>query len=544
MVTKLKLGLKVFLTAVLVVVVLTSAVPTVVVPISAAPSAAAPTSPAPSVAVSTSAAFEGALANAPLSPEFDLSRIYLKNPLSRKVALEIGTGEDSLRFEGTLSKQVKLSGEEIQVIAMSVLSDMGITFLEFREMQAEIRKSLAEPKAMTPEEREQFISDLLAVMKLPGATDDILGLFNKIAAGKSEEEILKETLIEKALDEADPLGALGVLDALEAIDRSWQAYNKKWQNFEYLNKSKIIVDEFYTALQREIDKYKAEKGYKGVLIFKAEAIRSGFHFLNSYSSFSPPNTQVWELELVLEQKTITGEDTLEGATSGELGSLAGHYEGRYKLHVKSQLKEFSKEFLNNYKLIGTQTCENLENIALSVAQGVYCDECQYGSPSGLLQGWGNNLNARAVVDWEIQGACEADMFENGSMAFGVDPNRIESIRNNFSELTNNIYLVVERRINDGYFYYSYVILPIAIKAIPNQKKVYLEYSDGPYEGKATEGQWYDCPAECGPRALTALKNRLNTGGWYEEEYAWDYRIHSPWEDEDGTVAPLLLSLVE
>jgi len=514
MVTKLKHLLKIFLTASMAVAVLMSLL-IVGIPAEAAP----------------------------LSPEFDLSRIYLVNQTGHKVALEIGIEGDTVRFEGFLSKQVNLTGEEIQEIAMRVLSEMGMTFLEFKEMQAFVKASLAKPKTMTADEREQFIADITAMLNLPAHSGDVIGLFNKVAAGKSEEEALTETLVEATVDTVGPVGAL------DAVERSWQTYDKKWQNFEYLNRSQIIIDAFYAALQREIDEYKAEKGYKGVLVFKASAIRSGFKFFNNYiHPEAPLNTQVWTIEIVLDQNTITGEDTLEGALNGELGSLAGHYEGWYKLNVHSQLKNFAYGYMGSYSDIPIQplTLASISNIADDVADEYHCSHCSWLSINGGSAFGGSifDEDARATVDWEVAGSCEADLFENGAMVFGVNQERIESISNNFIGLTGKQEVYAQKSGNDLRLG-GEVFLPVTYKAVPNQKKVYVEYAGGPYDESTPYSNFsgyfdYGCP-----QAITAsLVSSLNAGGWVVEEYAWDYRIHSPWEDENGTLSPFIMSLVE
>lgn len=489
------------------------------------------------IMILTFTSFSAPSANAaPLSPEFDLSRIYLKNELGHKVALEVGTGDDTLRFEGTLSKQVKLSGEEIQEIAMRVLGNMGITFLEFRTMQAEVKKSLAPPESMTTEEREQFISDLLAMLNL-GDAGDVAGLFNKVASGKSEEEAIKETLIDKALETVGPIGAL------DAVERSWQSYDQKWQNFEYINKSKIKIDAFYDELQKEIDKYKAEKGYKGVMIFKATALRSDFKFLNNYTPDNAPlNTQLWTLELMLDQKTVTGEDTIEGALNGEVGSLAGHYGGRYKLNVYSQMKNLLSGYWGADAIpLQPQTIANLNSRMHQVAVN-HISNFANGESGGWVTGGGTirfqeDEEKRATVDWKIEGDCQAEILENGSMVFGVDEGRIESINNNFSGFIGHMAVHVGKYYDYTTFYEASIKIPVKLNAIVNQKKVYVEYLNEPYELITSISP---DSIQVGAAALAAL----NAGGWYVAEDAWDYRIHSPWEDEQGTVQPMLLSLVE
>ena len=470
-----------------------------------------------------------------LSPEFDLSRIYLKNPLGHKVNLEIGPEGDTLLFEGLLSKQVNLTDSEIQAIAMQILVDMGINLLEFKEMQAEVRASLAPPKAMTPAEREEFIADLTSMMKLPGYTGEVLGLFNKVAGGKTEEEAIKESIIEKVLEEAGPIGAL------DAVERSWQNYNKRWQNFESANKSKRLVDEFYQTLQRRIDDYKAEKGYKGTVVFKSTATRTGFSFLNSDDSQegNSLNTQLWTLEIMLDQKTVTGEDTLEGSLNGELGSLAGHYEGSYKLTVKTKFKYFYM-----FPFPNKNTQDNLESLADNIVH--ICDSVDFTDRrtySSIIPKFDENY--RATIDWELQGLCEADLFENGSMVFGVLQDRIESIYNNFTGLSYK-HTTTAERFSPVHYYSVSVSIPCSIKAIPNQKKLYIDYAEGPYNESHynLSHYFYTDYKDCAILLVTELKALVNAGGWIVDEYFWNYSIHNPWEGEDGTIAPMILSLVE
>lgn len=270
-----------------------------------------------------------------------------------------------------------------------------------------------------------------------------------------------------------------------------------------------------------------------MIVIKATAEREGFLFYNRNYGSGPLNKQQWTLEAILDQVTVEGEDTLEGAVGGSLGSLAGRYEGSYKLTVKSNLKALANlwypyESVNQPVL---QFMKNLKNLATEASQQHSCANCpHFDSRSGYVRTDPFDAGGKALISWEIEGGCEAQVFENGAMAFGVDAERLESVRNDFSGLTGKQVVVTDRVVpyDQNFLVAAGVALPFELKAVPNQKKLYVKYGT-PYIDDSTAYIPTYVFVSCQSDLESRLFNSILAGGWDTQEYFWDDSLHSPWE---------------
>lgn len=284
--------------------------------------------------------------------------------------------------------------------------------------------------------------------------------------------------------------------------------------------AKAWLNAFYEELQRRIDYTKNQKReddtYWVINFDKATGQRHNFSFFGVGG-----NNQTWELTMRLQQTEQTGEFSFDSGNVA--GSAAGTYEGEYTIKTDSDLTAFAAFPQESIMNIGVHGDNMLWNI--SITKQLNPNNEMYVEP--MSQGIAQNTRI-------LKGRCSAYVHESGEIQLHVEPGK-EEIRNSFKDIIFVIHEVSRNGLTGEFLYHS--ALDAEIKAIPDEKKVYVTYADTGYfvEGNPE----YDWDA-----VKWNLAEGLEIGALFDNEdligepdyYDWDEsEIWKPWDESIKTM---------
>ncbi len=442
----------------------------------------------------------------------DRSRLRLENDIGHTVLFTFA----DMQMQGKLAKQSPLSEEELQQLIDKTLKEMGLTEEEVGKMHDELEKAQRDGE-LTQEEIDQFKEDLKTMFDLAGlgsvvdvleilAPDgDTLGGLGNIAMDKAKDRAQKiatdsfsdvaKELVKKGLKAVD------VAKALDVIQRAMTKDREKWDNRIKASALKAELNEIYSRLQQAIDKAKKDKDSKWQIRFKqATAQRRNFSFFGVEA-----NSQVWTLDMILEQTESTGEFSFD--SKNVAGTAAGTYEGRYTMTIDSDLIGFASRPQDAARQIGIhgQVIEELEQYVLS-------------SPYSFdlhADGRGEAKNQRVIT-----GTCSVYILSSGQMQMELVEERDE-VHNEFND--------IKIKFTSSASAQGFTIDLTQwgnIKAKRDEKLVYIdypEYSTEYWNGeeRPREGNgWIPPNDEFGVAQYSGPQN----GGWDDSD------IWIPWDD--------------
>mgnify|MGYP000844169539 CR=1 FL=1 len=487
-------------------------------------------------------------------PGFDSSRIRMENKIGHKVVLEF----DQIKLYGSLTRQTPMSDEELKKLIEETMKELGIESLEKLNEAVEKAKQWDE---ITEEEISQFLEDLAKAVRVhPGGdkVGDAIEVLDKLrtnildgseAGGELGADMLKDFIIKllvkemnKRLIESDFLMpndlllqeylenydklknaksgleySLHLLEFLNLLIEKYMQDQQKWKDRVEASLAKALLDQFYEELQKKIDKAKNENRDKGKWVIefdKSTAQRHNFSFFGVGG-----NNQTWELMMRLEQTESTGDFSFE--SENVAGTSAGTYKGEYTLTTDSDLTFFAASPGESIMNIGIHG-ENMKWL-VNAAKMAHPNNDYYAEP--VSHGTARNIRT-------LKGSCSAYVLESGEIQLNIEHGR-EEIKNKFENLKIVINEVAHNGLNGEFLYQE--AIDAEIKAIPDEKKVYIEYEKYGYFVKGNPK--YDWGASIANlaegRGIAVMFNDLEGEPGY---YDWDdSEIWKPWDESIKTM---------
>lgn len=491
-------------------------------------------------------------ARAELPPGIDRSRIKSENNIGHKVVLE----SDQIKFNGSLTKQTPLSEEELKKLIEETMKELGIDSIEKLNEMVEKAKKWDE---ITQEDIDKFIEDLIKTIGTVPSADkvaDILDVLNKIRTNDNADQalgdlligylkdgIIKEredylqgeldrlaesgndnSLLKHQLDSynnlkniGDKLSAsLGYIEFMQLLLEKYGQDQQKWKDRLEGAQAKAMLNKFYEELQKKIDKAKNDKkdeSYWLIDFNNAKDQRQNFSFFGVEG-----NNQTWELTMKLKQTQSTGDFSFD--SDNVAGSAAGTYEGDYTIKTDSDLGAFAANPRESIMEIGIhgENMKYLENLALMLHPNnqYYAEATTPGSARNIRI---------------LKGSCTAYVLKSGEIQLSVGAGE-EKIQNIFRNLNIAINEVTHDGLSGEFLYHE--ALDAEIKAIPDDKKVFVEYADtGRFVAGDPSYNWdaVKWNLEMGLEIKVMFED-LEGEGYYDWD---DSEIWKPWDDSIKTM---------
>lgn len=486
------------------------------------------------------------IASAVIPSGIDISRLRLENKIGHTVQLESG----ELELKGKLARQTPMTEEELEKLIKEAMEELGIKNIEqFNEMVEKAKQW----DQITKEEVDEFIKDLIKTVGLASGIASALikmvddfrtngisgtdGLFDasmesfvyfsekylEQKAAELAKEGLSAGIDYQILDETrkqykkmgDRVGKfVGWAEYMKFLAEKYMRDQQKWKEITDAAKAKAQLNNFYDELQKKIDDFKnknRDKGYWQIEFNHATAQRQNFSFFGVGG-----NNQTWELTMKLKQTQSTGDFSFDAENVA--GSAAGTYEGEYTIKTDSELTVFASDPGTAIYEIG----EHGENFRWEeeTRKNMHANNRLY--VESVSVGKANNIRT-------VKGQCRAYVLKDGEVQLTVDDGA-QTIQNEFDGINIRINEVMHDGLSGKFL--SHEALDAEIKALPSEKKVYIEYSpiavfvagNPDYSWEATI---YNLQQGYG---LAVSFSEL------EGLYDWDdSEIWTPWDDEVKTM---------
>jgi len=450
----------------------------------------------------------------------DRSRLRIENDIGYTVLFTFG----DLEMRGKLAKQSPLSEEEIQQLIDKTLKEMGLTEEDVGKMHDELDKVQRDGE-LTKEEVEQFKKDLKTVFDLGGVGNvvdvleiidpegDKLGAIGNIIKDQVNDKVVKKVAKDIATDSLTDVGkarvdkglkvfkVADIVKALDVVRRAMTKDREKWSNREKASELKAKLNEIYRRLQQAIDEAKKDKESKWQISFKqATAQRPNFSFFGVDA-----NSQVWTLDMLLEQTESTGEFSFD--SKNVMGTAAGTYEGKYTMKIDSDLIGFASKPQDAVRQIGING-QVIEEVEQAAAASPYTTDIQ-------ADGRGDARNWRV-----IKGTCSVYILPSGEMQMQMSEESDE-VQNNFSNIKIKFHAKASAQgftieLNQWGHITAKTDEKLVYIVYPEYSTEYWNGEERPREG----GGWIPPNDEFGLAEYSGPQN----GGWDDSD------IWTPWDD--------------
>ncbi len=333
--------------------------------------------------------------------------------------VKFSTGKEALLFEfgkvsieGELQQIYPFTKKEIDNIVQDSLRATGLTELDIKEANDKVEKA-RRATDFTQEDVERIKENIFTSMETVPAAGEVAALVRMIDScmkssswddiGTASADLLEKGMTAKVKETAsgfiDRTGELGenvnkrfewmekitsIVTFSDMLADAQTHDRQKWQDIAAGAEAKRLLNDFYEALQDNIENYKQKSDKAGwsINFDQASDNRRVFKFFGvDY------NYQYWYLDMIMSQKS-----------TNEFCSVAGEYEGTYTIRAKNIMEGFEANAGEAIKHMG------------SLGEGI--QKFLNKNPEAKLM---TSSEGTATILRTITGTCEATIDEKGKI---------------------------------------------------------------------------------------------------------------------------------